>query len=270
MWVTSQIFHFLVEKEHFSLRLNFIHVIKRIIIGSGIVLVVLAVLYFVALPTVAPELPELPSLDLDENPQVQVHTIVVEEVQGMGYFQLAKLNVQDIITHSVEIDYLPDPKVILKVIGEAAACVDFGQIDSTDILFVGDSMFLKLPAPQICYTRVDHDQSEIIETSNMTLYMNLNDDGQELINQAFTLAEEKIRSVAVQNGIFEVAEAEADKMLVPLLRRISQKDVFLVFEDPLRPKELDQILEEIHPQVPATVKPFDSVPSGTRPSAIRP
>ncbi len=100
-------------------------------------LAVLAVLYFVAVPKVVPTIPDLP--DLDEGEQIQVHTVVVEEVQGLGKLELSKITYQDIMTHEIQVDYFPDPKVMLKVYGETVACIDFTLIDSADIHVTSDT-----------------------------------------------------------------------------------------------------------------------------------
>lgn len=170
-----------------------------------------------------PEMPEWPEI----NPEnaVSVHTIVIEEVKGLGKMELAQYTFSDVINHSIQVDYFPDPKVMLQVYGETVACVDFTKIDSSDIHISGDTLILDLPSPEICYSRIDHERSEIVETWYTSLYA----EGQKVISQAFTISERKMQEAALQSDILGRAELEAQETLVPLLRNLTQKQVFLHF-----------------------------------------
>ncbi len=212
-----------------------------------------------------PQMPEWPKLDPENT--VSVHTIVIEEVTGLGRMELVQYRFQDLITHSVSVEYLPDPKVMLKVIGETVACLDMTKIDSSDIFIQGDTITLDLPTPEICYARIDHEQSEIVETWYTTLYA----EGQKLIDQAYTIGERKMREAAIENQILQQAETEAQQTLVPLLENLTQKKVFLRFPTQRElsvPQELIERATE-----PLSLTPQESaepVPSGpSRPAVIR-
>lgn len=188
----------------------------------------LGVWWYLALP----RLPEWPELKPEQT--TSVHSIVVEEVKGLGKLELVKVSFQDVITHQVKVQYLPDPKVMLKVYGETVACVDFARIDSSDIRIAGDTVLLDLPAPEICYNRIDHQRSEIVDTWYTAMYA----EGQRLIDRAYEMGEEKMREAALAGDIYGEAEAQAQRTLVLLLERITKKRVFLRFPARAEPPPL--------------------------------
>jgi hypothetical protein len=200
-----------------------------------------------------PRLPEWPELEAQQT--TSVHSIVVEEVKGLGKLELVKVSFQDVIIHEVTVPYLPDPKVMLKVFGETVACVDLARIDSGDVRIEGDTILLDLPAPEICYNRIDHQRSQIVDTWYTAMYA----EGQRLIDRAFELGEEKMREAALKGDIYGEAEAQAQRTLQPLLKQITGKQVFLRFparqadllppvEQPLgSPKRIDTS-QELRPE----------------------
>lgn len=202
-----------------------------------------------------PRLPDWPELKPEQT--TSVHSIVVQEVTGLGKMELVKLAFQDVITHEVQVEYLPDPKVMLRVYGETVACVDFARIDSADIRIEGDTVLLDLPAPEICYHRIDHQRSEIVQTWYTGIYA----EGQRLIDRAYELGEAKMQEAALAQDIYGQAEEQAQRTLVPLLEQITQKRVFLRFPaqpDLPPPPEAQPLPQPDTPRLPP------------RPSAIRP
>jgi len=217
-----------------------------------------------------PEAPSLPQLDPEQS--VSVHTIVIEEVIGLGKMELAQYTFRDVVTHTnrTPYQYLPDPKVMLKVYGETVACVDFTQVQRSDIQVQGEVLTLDLPAPEICYSRIDHERSEIVETWFTALYAN----GQRLIDQAYTIGERRMRETALDNDIYGEAQRQAQLTLVPLLENLTGKQVVLRFAS-FRGGELPPIersLDSFPPLEPKLDLPADSleaIESEQQPAYIR-
>ena len=61
-------------------------------------------------------------------------------------------------------DYLPDPKALLIVHGEAVGCIDLKTIDKDDIQTLGDTLFITLPEPNVCHFKIDHSKSKIYDS----------------------------------------------------------------------------------------------------------
>lgn len=158
---------------------------------------------------------------------VQTHSIVLKEIEGLGRMELMRYQFQDVIEYEIIEDWWPDPKVILSVQGETVGCVDFAQIDSDDIVLIGDSMVeVSLPYPEICYSRLDHSKTKVFDTEN-TFW-----EEAEMVAEAYERAEETIRIQALDSGILEQTQEHAVTMLTPLLEAISGKKVVIRFDLP--------------------------------------
>lgn len=154
----------------------------------------------------------------------EVHSVVLEKVHALGKMELVKYEFQDVVTHTTEYDWWPDPKVMLMVYGEAVGCIDFLQIDSSAILVQGDSLLmLSLPAPEICYVKVDHEKSKVFN-SEYTYFSTT-----DFIDDAYQVAEAQIGRSAQEAQILEQTRFQATTTLVPMLEALSGKKVMLDF-----------------------------------------
>lgn len=155
---------------------------------------------------------------------VTTHTIVVEEIAALGKMELVQYNFQDIVTHEVLKDWWPfDPKVMLMVQGEAIGCVDFGKMDSSMITQTPDTVYLRLPQPEICVARIDHDKSRIYDTRYTAF------ERADLVDEAYRKAEEAIFEAALRAQILEQTKEQARQTLAPLLSQFADKEVKISF-----------------------------------------
>jgi hypothetical protein len=137
---------------------------------------------------------------------------------------LSNFSFRDVIEQELVRDYLPNPKAILIVQGEAIGCLDLTKIKPEDIASKDDTLIVHLPDPELCSYRIDHSKSKIYDTE----YAFMNE--QSLINEAYTRAEAKIKQSALEMGILEQTKKNAELVLKPLLESISGKKVVLQFE----------------------------------------
>ena len=169
---------------------------------------------------------------MPEEVPVVTHTVVLEKIEGLGKMELLKYQFSDIVSHEVMREWLPDPKVILLVQGETVACVDFTKVDSSKVLFQGDTLQLILPEPEVCYHRIDHQRSKVYETEYTFLY------GGELVDAAYKEAENQVLQSALDAGILDNSMVQAENMLVPMLETLTGKYIDLRFQsDIVLPEE---------------------------------
>jgi len=155
-----------------------------------------------------------------------VHNMVVEKMEGMGKMELVKYQFKDIVKHEQVIQWFPDPTVLLIVVGEAVGCIDLAQIDSTDVMVKGDTIYVSVPEPEFCYVKIDHQQSKVYET--WYTYW----DEAEMVDEAYRLAEQEIEKAAYQANVLDNTRIQADLVLRPMLEAITNKTVILKFPDP--------------------------------------
>ena len=152
------------------------------------------------------------------------HNLVLKEMTVLGKLELSNFSFRDVVEQELVRDYLPNPKAILIVQGEAIGCLDLTKIKPEDIASKDDTLIVHLPDPELCSYRIDHSKSKIYDTE----YAFMNE--QSLMNEAYTRAEAKIKQSALELGILEQTKKNAELVLKPLLENISGKKVVLQFE----------------------------------------
>lgn len=152
------------------------------------------------------------------------HNLVLKEMTILGKLELSNFSFRDVVEQELVRDYLPNPKAILIVQGEAIGCIDLTKIKPDDIATKDDTLIVHLPDPELCSYRIDHSKSKIYDTE----YAFMNE--QSLMNEAYTRAEAKIKQSALDMGILEQTKKNAELVLKPLLENISGKKVVLQFE----------------------------------------
>lgn len=152
------------------------------------------------------------------------HNMVLREMTVLGKIELTNFAFRDVVEQELVRDYLPNPKAILIVQGEAIGCIDLTKIKSDDIVTKDDTLIVHLPDPELCSYRIDHSKSKIFDTE----YAFMNE--QSLMNEAYTRAEEKIKQSALEMGILEQTKKNAELVLKPLLENISGKKVVLQYK----------------------------------------
>jgi len=84
------------------------------------------------------------------------HTTILQEIEGIGKLELVKYHFKDVVEFEKE-DYawLPSSKVVLIAGGEAVGCIDLKKMEEKDIRIKGDTAFIALPPPELCYFKID-------------------------------------------------------------------------------------------------------------------
>lgn len=153
-----------------------------------------------------------------------MHSIILKEIKTMGNLELASYHFKDIVEHKLVRDYLPDPKALLIVFGEATGCLDLTKISAVDISTKGDTIYVQMPRPSVCHFKIDHSKSKIYDSD----YAFMNE--QLLFDEAYKAAEKKLYETAVESGLLQTTQENAHKVLEPLFGNISGKPVVLKFD----------------------------------------
>lgn len=167
------------------------------------------------------------------NSAISDHSLVLQKIEEVGNLELVRYNFNDVIEESVvrklfNIDNLaPDSKVLVIVNGEASACVNLKEVKNADIKTEGDNIIITLPAPTICYTKINHDRSKVYDANFTARMFN-----PELIDKAYQQGELKIKDEAIKLGILEQAKVNARKLLGAFLGGITRKNIKIEFKSP--------------------------------------
>lgn len=151
------------------------------------------------------------------------HNIVLKEMTTLGKLELAKFTFRDVVEQQLVRDFLPDPKALLIVQGEAIGCIDLTKVGDKDITIENDTVYVKLPKPELCSHKIDHSKSKIFQTE----YAFMNED--LLLDEAYRRAEKQIYQSALDSGILEQTQKNAELVLKPLFENLTGKKVVLKY-----------------------------------------
>ncbi len=159
-----------------------------------------------------------------EDKFVVTNNMVVEKIEAIGKLELCKYYIKDVVEQKqIKNWYLPNSKVVLIISGEVTGCIDLKKIDSTGIFILPDKIRIRLPAPEICYTKINHQESKVYDIENEFF------DKAKLIDKAYALAEKNIQDGALKMKILEQTKTNALITLKPLLEGFTEKKVELYF-----------------------------------------
>lgn len=188
---------------------------------------------------------KLPSFN-NEVVEIQNTTIIIERIEELGKLELVKYNFKEIYDYQAisegkinssttlkTYNYNPDLKVALIASGEAVGCIDLRNMDLKSIIISGDTLFFKMPAPELCYHKLDLEKSRVYDFERSGFWSNIFPDDDEVtraVDNAYREAEDQIRISALENGILEQTTINAEKVLRPILEKISDKVVVFTYE----------------------------------------
>lgn len=159
------------------------------------------------------------------------HNTILESVEAIGKLELVKYNFKE-VTELTEknrsylgVFKVPDSKAVLISNGEAVGCIDLKKISHDDIILEPDTLYLKLPQPELCYYKLDLKNSRIYSVDKTVYYK----DDKKLIEKAYRLAENQIKEAALRTGILEQTSNNAEVMLKPIFEQLSGRKVVFIY-----------------------------------------
>ncbi len=165
------------------------------------------------------------------------NTTLLQEIEALGKLELVKYRFKEVIEAEqlakryldFGMFYFPagqDQKAILIAKGEAVACVDLTKLKSSDFLIEKDTIFINLPAPELCYYKIDLDNSSFYDLKTSRD----NKKAAEFIDKVYAKAEIQIKQAAIESGILEDAERMAAIVLNPLFEGVTNKPVVITYK----------------------------------------
>lgn len=155
---------------------------------------------------------------------------VLQKIEALGKLELVRYNFKE-ITEVTEMskEYFHlfklgrDSKIALISEGQAVGCIDLTKIKEEDIVMDNDTLYITLPEPEICYYKLDMENTRIY-----SLQTNPLKDDKKFIQKAYKHAEREIKASALNSGILEQTQTNAELILKPLLEGISGRKVILL------------------------------------------
>lgn len=171
-------------------------------------------------------------------------TVILQEIEPLGKLELVKYNFKEVFEYKQlsdgkivgnailkSTDYNPDISVMLIATGEAVGCIDLSKLDLSNIDTNEDSVVVYLPAPELCYYKLDLDETKIYSFSRESWWSRMFSDDEErdkVLQIAYQEAESRLKEIAVESGIYNSTNENVKAMLQPLLEQLTGKNVKLI------------------------------------------
>lgn len=152
--------------------------------------------------------------------------VMIEKITNMGKLELVKYSMKDVIEKKVTRTLLPDKRILFVAVGEVVGCIDLTKVTKENIKSTKDSVTVFLPKPEICYSKLDHQRSKVYELSGVWSP----NDRQEMIEDIYKLAEQKILQNAREMDVLGKTKDNATIIFKPILENISGKKVGIQFK----------------------------------------
>jgi len=185
--------------------------------------------------------------------EVRSTTVIIERIEELGKLELVKYNFKEIYDYQAlsegkiktstalrVYDYNPDLKVALIASGEAVGCIDLRDLDMEAVRLSKDTLYFHIPKPELCYYKLDMEKTRIYDFERSGFWSHIFSDDDEvtrIVENAYKEAEEQIKISALESGILDQTTMNAEKVLKPILEKISGKEV--VFKPYLEEAKLD-------------------------------
>lgn len=151
--------------------------------------------------------------------------VMVQKITQMGKLELVKYSMKDVIEQKDRQLILPDKKVLFVAVGEVAGCIDLTRVKASDIQSTPDSVTVFLPAPEICYAKIDHEKSKVYDVSGYWF----TDETKTAVEGIYKIAEQRLRKNASEMNVLGKTKENAQLIFKPLLQNIAGKKVGIVF-----------------------------------------
>lgn len=149
---------------------------------------------------------------------------IVREVRGLSRLETAAYTVEKIITAESRqgaFAFLVGDRLIFVAHGQVIAGVDLSKLEESDVTITeGGAVAIALPEAEVFVTALDNDQSYIFDRDTGVIGMNV-----ELETAARQAAEKEILNAALEDGILDMAQRNAESYIRHLILTLGFKEV---------------------------------------------
>lgn len=161
---------------------------------------------------------------------------VIRQVQSLSRLETASYTIEKVITaESGEgpLGFLFQDKLLLIAQGQVIAGVDLGRMNPDDVRIAGDTVYVVLPAAEIFVATLDNDETYVYDRQTGVLGQQV-----DLETLARQQAEEEILNAALEDGILDLAQKNAEAAVGGLIRALGFADVVFIKGTPAPGQDL--------------------------------
>ena len=175
------------------------------------------------------------SIGIQATPEVRPDQIViVREVKKLSQLHTAQMELQNIVEADSGTDSwfgLFEDNLIFVAVGSVQAGIDLGKLTEFDIQATSfQTVQIRLPASEIFIATLDNDKSYVADR-DVGLGARILDPDPQLETLARQSGEEKILEAALENGILEQADENAQLLMEGFLKSLGFESVVFIEGD---------------------------------------
>jgi len=168
-------------------------------------------------------------------PQVDVRSLVVEQVRGASELTTAVYTMESVVPASRDRtlgNYVIGKTTLLYIAyGEVRAGVDLSALQPMDVTVQGDRVQIQLPPPEILDHKIDVNRSQVYDYDRGFLGLGP-DVAPELQELAQRETLQRILTAACENGILEQANDRAETVVTRFLLTSGYQDFSVITQSP--------------------------------------
>jgi hypothetical protein len=149
---------------------------------------------------------------------------IIRQVRGLSRLETASYTIEKVITAQSgqgAFAFLFGDRLILVARGQVIAGVDLGQVGEGDVLVTDDgAVVVRLPLAEILVVTLDNQKSYVVDRDTGLIGMN-----PALETDARRRAEEEILNAALEDGILETAQRNAETYVRQLIMALGFREV---------------------------------------------
>jgi hypothetical protein len=152
---------------------------------------------------------------------------IVHEMRSLARLETIQYTVEKVVTAELRQEFLKilfGDRLLLVAHGVVIAGVDLAQVGPEDLWVENDVLYVRLPAAEIFIASIDNEKSYIYD--RQVGFLTKGD--VDLETAARRVAEEEIEKAAVEDGILELAQQNAENFLSRMLLQLGFPEVIFV------------------------------------------
>jgi hypothetical protein len=156
---------------------------------------------------------------------------IVLEVRALSRLESASYTVEKVITAEVSqgaLSFLLGDRLLLVAHGRVIAGVDLAKMGDGDIRVAGDTVYVTMPAAEVFVATLDNDKTYVYDRSTGLLGPAI-----DLETQARQVAESEILNAALEDGILDMAQTNAEIYVRGLILSLGYQEVVFIVGTPM-------------------------------------
>ena len=152
---------------------------------------------------------------------------IIHQVRALARLETIQYTVEKVITAEIgsgAFEFLNKDRLLLVAHGTVIAGVDLEKLTPEDLRLDGSVLMVRLPAAEIFIATLDNDKSYIFERE--TSILRQSDPNLETL--ARQSAEQEIKKAAIEDGILDIAQQNAESYLIRFFMALGYSDVIFV------------------------------------------